>query len=413
MLTIEHVRAKRDGQRLVLLELSGAKRARAVELATELGERLRAEVGKPRDAVETALEGLELRPSERKLALGLAKLLLDAAEFESHAALDPVELRRLVFSRAAAARRAATLEAPFSRDSVVGAAAAELGLSPAQAEESLYADLRGAERLIRAPALDPAELVRRYEQGQIQAVLLRAVRVTVDVSCAAPEAYRACFHKLKFRKLMYRSERLPSGGYRLEIDGPYSLFESVTKYGLELALMLPALEACDVFELRADIAWGTSRTPLTFEHRHTRARSDRPELFARDEVVELARDFAALGSLWEVAPADEIIDLPGSGVCVPDLVFRRKGVEPIYFELLGFWSRDAVFQRIELAERGLGRRLVFGVSSKLRVSDQLLEADSHAALYVFKGKPNPRALERKLDTLHAATRDAPRRPAKR
>ena len=40
------------------------------------------------------------------------------------------------------------------------------------------------------------------------------------------------------------------GGYRIEIDGPYSLFESVTKYGLELALLLPALEACDSVQLR-------------------------------------------------------------------------------------------------------------------------------------------------------------------
>ncbi len=46
------------------------------------------------------------------------------------------------------------------------------------------------------------------------------------------------------------------GGYRIEIDGPYSLFESVTKYGLELALLLPALEACDSVQLVADLRWG-------------------------------------------------------------------------------------------------------------------------------------------------------------
>jgi predicted nuclease of restriction endonuclease-like RecB superfamily len=198
---------------------------------------------------------------------------------------------------------------------------------------------------------------------------------------------------------MYHSERLSGGGYRLMIDGPYSLFEAVTKYGLELALMLPALEASEVFELRADVLWGASRTPLVFEHRHVRAASGVVPSGPRDEVLELGRDFSALGSPWQVESCDEILDLPGSGVCVPDLVFRRAGAEPIYFELLGYWSRDAVFRRVELAERGLGRRIVFGVSSKLRVSESVLDPDTHAALYVFRGKPTARALERKLEAL--------------
>ena len=401
MLSVEHVRAKRSGGKLSLQELSKPLRARALEIAAELVERLDVQVGSCRDAVEQSLAELELRPSERKVALGLAKLLLDAAEFEAPSGVEPRELRREVFTKAALARRAATLESPFSREVVIEAVCAELGLTTETLEEALYADLRGAERLTRAPAIDPGELVRRYEQGQVQAVLLRAVRVVVEVSCASADAYRALFHKLKFRKLLYRSERLPTGGYRLEIDGPYSLFEAITKYGLELALTLPALEACDAFELRADVLWGTQRVPLVFEHRHTRAGSNAAPVSARDEIVDLLRDFAALRSRWQAAPADEILDLPGSGVCVPDLVFRRRGAPPIYFELLGYWSRDAVFHRVELAQLGLGRRIVFGVSSKLRVSETLLEAEAHAALYVFKGKPNARALERQLDALSA------------
>jgi uncharacterized protein len=399
MLSVDHVRAKREGDRLILLELTKAKRARAVEIATELIERLARQVGECRELVEQSLAELELRPSERRVALGLAKLLLDAADFESQAAIEPRDLRREVFLHAARQRRAATLEAPFSREATLAAAAAALGLDVAVIDEALYADLRGAERLTRAPAFDPVELVRRYEQGQVQAVLLRAVRVVVDVSCAGPEAYRALFHKLKFRKLLYRSERLSGGGYRLEIDGPYSLFEAVTKYGLELALTLPALEACDVFELRAEVLWGANRTPLRFEHRHLRPTTGGPTVIARDELVELARDFSALGSSWQVAPAEEILDLPGRGVCVPDLVFRRTHGPPVYFELLGYWSRDAVFHRVELAQRGLGQRIIFGVSSKLRVSETVLDADTHAALYVFRGKPSAKSLERKLDAL--------------
>ncbi len=402
MLSVEHVRAKREGNQLLLQELPPSKRARARELALELSELLAASVGDDRDTVEARLSGLELRPSERRIALGLAKLLLDEAEFGSHSPVEPVELRRALFERAATARRAATLETPFSREAVIGEVAPAFALEPDALEEALYADLRGAERLLRAPALDPELWVTRYEQGQVQAVLLRAVKVVVDVQCAAPEAYRSLFQKLKFRKLMYHSERLSGGGYRLTIDGPYSLFEAVTKYGLELSLLLPALEACDVFELRAEVLWGAHRTPLSFVHRHVRrSRAGEPSA-VRDEIATLCKDFEALDSRWHPKISEDLLDLPGSGVCVPDLRFEHPDdPQPIFFELLGFWSREAVFRRVEWAERGLGKRIVFGVSSKLRVSESVLDADTHAALYVFKGKPSARALERKLDALRA------------
>ena len=40
---------------------------------------------------------------------------------------------------------------------------------------------------------------------------------------------------------------------RIEIDGPFSLFESVTSYGLRLALLLPALEAGEIDLILLDL----------------------------------------------------------------------------------------------------------------------------------------------------------------
>ena len=91
--------------------------------------------------------------------------------------------------------------------------------------------------------------------------------------------------------------------------------------------------------------------------------------------------------------------MPGAGLCVPDLVFRRASdPEPVYVELLGYWSREAVWRRVELVERGLPHKVVFLVSSKLRVSEAVLDSE-HAALQVFRGKPSAKSLERKLTEL--------------
>ncbi|HWA76391.1 MAG TPA: DUF790 family protein [Polyangiaceae bacterium] len=400
MLSPDHVRVRRDGDRLLLQELSAKTRARALELGEQLLAATQAHHGKTRSELAQAFSLIELKPSERRLVEGLKKLVEDATEFEQIAVAEPAALRSEVFMRAAAARRAATLEAPFDRSAVLAESAAALGLELDALEPALYADLRGAHRLIAPPLLDAASLVAEYESAQVKALLLRAVSVVADVRCANPDGYRALFQKLKFRQLLFQLEPLSDGGYRVTIDGPFSLFEAVTKYGLELALTLPALEACDVLELTAKVLWGKNRSPLRFEYRHVTTRGPRgQDGELRDDVRVLLEEFAELGSSWRCEPAQEILDLPGVGLCVPDLAFRRKaGEAPVYLELLGYWSRDAVFRRLELVQNGLSQKVIFAASSKLRVSEAVFDGE-HAALYVFRGRPSARAVERRLGEL--------------
>jgi len=113
-----------------------------------------------------------------------------------------------------------------------------------------------------------------------------------------------------------------------------------------------------------------------------------------EEVQKLRRRFAALSSGWEVRPSTRILELPGVGLCVPDLRFSKEGVKPIYLEVMGFWSRDAVWRRVDLVRGGLDERVIFAVSSRLRVSEEVLDGDLPGILLVYKGSiPARRVLE--------------------
>jgi len=373
-----------------------AQRARA--LAEQVLLVLAGLIDETRLVVEEALNELESAPQEKKLLQALRKLALDDSVFDGNGSLDAPALRREVFARAAEARRSLALGARFEREQVLAEAASALGLTPELLEAGLYSDLRSAERLLKAPAYGVDGLLSRHAQAEVQAVLLCSVRVVVDVRCATPEQYRALFQKLKFRQLLFRLSAAAAGGYRIEIDGPYSLFESVTKYGLELALLLPALEACESAQLTADLRWGKKREPLTFSIELTRAGSAEPSR-PRDEVQALLEGFAG-NEAWRAELSHEVLELPGVGLCVPDLSFtNQESGELVLCEVLGFWNRAAVFRRIELVERGLASKIVFVVSARLRVSEELLEGTDSAALYVYKGAINPKALQRKLEQL--------------
>jgi predicted nuclease of restriction endonuclease-like RecB superfamily len=347
---------------------------------------------------------------ERKLLFGLTHLVEAGSAFTAPASAEPEQVRRAVFGLAA--KRRAELEPgePFERAGILSEVATELGLSLAEIEQSLFADLRSAQQLQSCGIPSAASLVASYELVQVQSVLLRAVRIDAEVRAARPDAYRDLFRKLKFRQLLFRIEPLDGGGYRLEIDGPMSLFGATTKYGLELSLSLPALLSCGQLRLKAELRWGKRREKLSFEQTYAQLVEPAADAGVRSEVLELLQALESQAG-WEARLSEKIVDLneQGGGVLVPDLELtrlaasaagKRRGTSGrVLVELLGFWSRDAVFRRIEAAEQGLSERVLFVVSSRLRVSEQLLDGVEAASLYVYKGKVNVHALLRKAEEL--------------
>lgn len=413
MLTADLVNARRRGNVLHVTALDAEGRERAAVLAEVFLALARDHVGRSREELEEAWAAVEVDARDRRLADGLQKLVEDRCALDAEATFDPGALRRDLFVRAAAARRAGT----FDRERILEEVAATHVRAPVNLERDMYADLREAQVLQAIEPTAPALLVESYDLGQAQAVLLRAVRVRVEVACATPGAYRALFQKLKFLRLLHTIRPLDDGGYGIDIDGPYSLFESVTKYGLQLALALPVIREADQWKLEADIRWGKERTPLVFRleggerkpARKRRGRGEAPpppplatpdEASLPDEVAALLRGLRALDTPWAVSPAGAVLALPGVGLCVPDLTFRHRdsGVA-VHLEVLGFWSRAAVWRRVDLVEQGLGDKIVFAASQRLRVSEDVLGEDHPSALYVYKGVMSPRGVLAKVEAL--------------
>jgi uncharacterized protein len=398
LLTADLVRARVRGGELSLVSLGARGRTRALEVARAYVDAAQGAEGGCRADLDAALAAVPLGVRERKLAAGLRKLVIDRCTFEVASAKDPSAVRRELFGRAAEARRS---PGGFDRTAVVAEVAERWGMTPDELEASLYADVRSAHVLTRFEPLAPEALVDAYEVGQAQAVLLRATRVTFEVHDSDPATYRRMFRAIKFRRLLHRIEPAPSGGYRIEVTGPYSLFESVTKYGLQLALVLPAVRACERWSLDAQVRWGKDRAPVTFRL-DGRGRPDPrgAEGHLPDEVRTLLDRFATRDTPWRAATTSEILQLPGVGLCVPDLVFEHVETGArVFLEVLGYWSREAVWKRVELAEAGLAQPIVFAASSRLRVSEEVLGAESSAALLVYKGSLSPGAVEARLARL--------------
>lgn len=399
MLTSELLRVRRQGRTLVPRFLSANEHARMRLVADALIATLTHAKGEARDDVAAALSAVEHAPRDRAIVLGLTKLLLDRAEFLAPEGDEPSGLRDIVFRMAAEQRKSLAPTEHFDRARVLRNAAEKLGLPAERIELRLFADLRKNERLIAFRPISTERLLERYDVALAQGVLLRAHSVEISLTGEEPGHVRQLFRAARFHGLLHRVQPTNDGGYRITLDGPLSLFSSAQRYGLALALFLPAVLRCRAFVLHAAVSWGKERTPLRFEltPAHGLAPHGRPIEGVAAELARFVEGFRELDSEWDVAVSDEIVAIPGEAAIVPDIAFTSRVTgERVWLEAFGYWSRAAVWQRIETIRRGFPGRIVLAVGKQLRVSEELLDESEAGELYVYRTSMQPKAVLERL-----------------
>jgi predicted nuclease of restriction endonuclease-like RecB superfamily len=438
MLTVDHVKIRRKKGVVEVVPLCGLDVMRARELADVAVEIVQAHDGAPRAELEEALDALPMEPREQRFGRGLKKLALDACDFDIDSEVPPAELRAEVFAAAADARAAGT----FARDAVLAGVATARGIDNGTIESALFADLSAAHAVTGFDIVDAGEMIERYRVRELQAVLLRATRVVAHLA-ASPAELRAVLRAVKLHQLLFDVEVLDTsdggdgtlvpglasaarvdggeggawlrragsaccaqppddgglragGGVRLTLEGPMGLFQQSTRYGLKLAMLLPSLLACRRHRIEAAVRLrkhggvetcvmsGNGAGPALVPS-HSGALAGALSEGAAALLAELEAA-ARKGGRWTASVASDVLTLPGTGAIVPDLqVAHTDTGQVVFVEVLGFWSRAAVWRRVELVEKGLPYRVVFCASERLRVSEEALPDDAGGALVVFKG----------------------------
>jgi uncharacterized protein len=399
VLTSDLLRVRRQSGKLLPRYLGPKGRLRMLPLAEALIAIVRSAGRVRREALEGELETIDGDVSDRLVIQGLRKLVLDRCDFSLADGREPAELHERLFLRATAARKALGAPDRFDRAAVIAEVAAEMAIDPAAIEARLFADLKGSEELIAFRPLSAQALVDRYDVALAQGIVLRATRVAVALDGEEPGRVRRLFRAARFHGLLHRVTDLGEGRYLIELDGPFSLFTAVQKYGFNLALFLPEVLRCERWHLRAEVLWGKRREPHVFElsPNDRLVAPGRPIDGVAPEIEKFVEGFRAIDSAWQVEKNDEIIALPGETVCVPDLIFTsRETGEQVFLEAFGVWSRKAVWQRVETIRRGFPSRIILAVSKNLRVSEELLE-DQAGELYVYKASMRPRKVLERLD----------------
>jgi predicted nuclease of restriction endonuclease-like RecB superfamily len=397
MLTSDLAMSWRRGDRITPRYLQSDDQ-RHLQTAADLTLIVEQHRGRRRAELERALDEYIGVGTDYKILRGLIKLLTDRCEFDTGSAKDPGEIRRALFTKAAAHHP--IIADDQLRQRLIAEVATELGCSPEEVMAGLYADLSGNQGLIAFEGMSAEELLDRYNLAQAQALLYRCSEMRLRIEPQEPSVMRQLFAEIKAFRLIYAIKGNPASGYDVRLSGPVSIFHRSQRYGVQMAVFLPALLLYPGWSMQAEI--GTKKGAAFFEldSRQTRLRSH----YATDyiqrqnpQIAKLLEDFGKLNGEWEAQPGQEVIDL-GESAFVPDMVFTRAGAEPIYLEILGYWTPRSLNGRLkEFARDGFGNYAI-AASEEMRCSR---DAPTHLPpnVIIYKKSLNARELQARLTRL--------------
>lgn len=354
--------------------------------------------GRSRGELAHALEEYVGTGTDYKILRGFIKLLMDRCEFETASAVDPVEIRRALFTRARFAHPIASDSE--AREEVLRELSLELGAAPDILLNGLYADLPENQKLAEFQPLTPDKLLDIYNLAQAQALLYHCVEMHLKVEPLAREDYRELFSAIKAYRLIHTISGDAQRGYQLRLDGPVSMFHRSQKYGVQMAVFLPALLLCKGWEMRAEIASGKpGRGNAFFElsSSQKRLQSDYLEGLADENPVRerFAQKWEKHETEWTLEPSREVIPL-GESAFIPDFVLRHPDGHIFYLEVLGFWTPRHLEKRLKEFAHARLENFVLAAWDELRGSrDPLTKQPAHTI--IFKRSLDPVAVELMLD----------------
>ncbi|WP_414570320.1 DUF790 family protein [Nostoc sp. CCY 9925] len=376
------------------------------ELAIELINYFQSAVGKTQGMLERQLTDFEGDSTDYRVKRGLAYILKSSfCTFEVVSPLEPQMLRERVFSLAAksvSSRESTQVTLTKVADELTQELEREV--LPEQVRNGLYADLSENKILTVFDAPTAPDLLNRYNLSQVQGVFYKASQLVLNAHRNVPGEYKLLFRYLKLFQLMAYIEGDADHGFTITIDGPTSLFNPSTRYGLAIAKLIPALLHVTKWSLSSILqtrdvytnTWKTGRFTLNSECGLV---SHYPPGKPYDSMLEasFADKWDALKSGWALEREVDLIPIPGS-VMIPDFRLVHPDGRTFLLEIVGYWRPEYLQKKFSQVRRAGRDDLILAISERLNLEKAGVKLnDVPARIVWFKDKLLPKAVLAVMD----------------
>ncbi|MBE9062107.1 DUF790 family protein [cf. Phormidesmis sp. LEGE 11477] len=378
-----------------------------LKTAQALIDLFQAAVGKTQGDLDQQLQIDEGEDTDYRIKRGLAHILRNSfSTFEIVSPLEPGELRDRIFTLAAT--NAAT---PTTAQQHLTTLAAQLSseldspVEPVHIQQGLYADLKENRILTSFDAPDVAALIHRYNLSQVQGIFYKASHMVINLHRNDPGEYKLMFKYLKLFRLMTYIEGEADQGFTITIDGPASLFKPSTRYGVDIAKLIPAILHVTRWQLTATLQWKNPYTKVAQEKCFSL--SDSCDLVSHyppgkpfDSMLEqaFAEKWAATKTDWKLEREVDLIPIPGS-VMIPDFRIVHPDGRVYLLEIVGYWRPEYLRKKFYQVSQAESKNLILAISDRLNLEKAGVDTTNTPAKIVwFKDKLQPKSVLAALES---------------
>lgn len=363
--------------------------------------------GQSQGTLNQQLQVLEGEDTDYRVKRGLAHILRASfSTFEPVSPLEPPMLREQAFALASrTSPSAVATQRHLQALALQLSQTLEREVTPDEIQQGLYADLKENHILTAFEAPTPEALLHRYNLSQVQGIFYKASQVVIQAYRNDPGEYKLLFRYLKLFRLMAYIEGDADQGFTVSIDGPTSLFKASTRYGVDMAKLIPAILHVTRWSLTATLVTRDRYSQQPRDRRFTLDTdcglvSHYPPGKPYDSMIEesFANRWPHSKTPWRLEREVDLIPIPGS-VMIPDFRLVHPDGRQYLLEIVGYWRPEYLRKKFAQVRKADCDSLILAVSERLSLEKAGVKlADVPVKIIWFKNKLNPKAV---LDCLEA------------
>ena len=354
--------------------------SKLLHLSSSLLEIYHSSAGETRESIEEMCQALVNQYYDLKLSKGLLKLLDDRAEYTSFQDLDYPQLRHSLFlTSASLLKNNTTVPLPKDPAEVKDFIFGKTQETVSVLRDGIYADLPENETLIGVKKTFPRELLERYNVSLVQSLILHAACLEAEICEPDASKLRRLMSYLKFFRLLVTAEfkkNSKESKLLLRVDGPASILENSTKYGLQLACFFPALCKMEQWKIACDVKMKTKtkRLLLSSEDAPLKCTYDHFSAYIPEEIRLFSAHFKEKVPDWNIDSAPPFLKLESQKLIFPDFRFTHRNGHHFDLELFHRWHSGQFEERLSFYEKALNTPpLLLGLDRALLKKDGILK----------------------------------------
>ncbi|NRA38097.1 MAG: DUF790 family protein, partial [Planctomycetes bacterium] len=369
-----------------------------LDLAASILQYWQSQIGQTRNEIQEGLTPVLYRSRNLLIARGLNKLVEDQCELSD--VCSQQELRAQAFAQSATRIRNGSHDVREHHKTV----AADLSMPAQDLYNQLYGDLPQFAVLSSAWNVSGQKLIHGYNMAQAQGLCVYARRMQVRIVETDTGFRRQLLKALRFRRLLADIQQDDAGNLILDVSGPASVLEQHQRYGLNLALFLPAIACASEWSvkltLRAPKKECKQDLSCVLSHEDQLHGDSHFLAYIPTELKKLLAQLESKVPQWRFDDQAPLLVMDKGEVVVPDLRVRCAEDEEksAAIEFFHRWHSRPLKHRLRQLADGQAPNLIIAVDKQIFKSKEYADLENDPIFqqrgFVFRDFPTVTALKK-------------------